>query len=301
MFPQVLNVMGEASTGFNQFYGMSSVPASLQDELAMYQYTSETPHLLIGWGRLMGSIGLEDATIASPIAMQSLINTTFGGLGTLTLDLTDMAIEGANYLINAIAPVDVPTYREKMVGERPYTEDIISGVTGMDAESLPMLRVFLLKDDYGTSMNKVYRKWETLEKQKQRYDRLIENGQVDAAYRAMPDKDWNLYWYLKECVDIRNTFGPANSLIRTFRDTPYLSPAEKGYWIKEIEKERGRLARETLVFIKMYEAGLTPEVLTEQYYLNNGLSSELKAKVKLLDEEFGKYIAQTRANNAAKE
>ena len=299
MFPQVLNVMGEASTGFNQFYGMSSVPASLQDELAMYQYTSETPHLLIGWGRLMGSIGLEDATIASPIAMQSLINTTFGGLGTLTLDLTDMAIEGANYLINAIAPVDVPTYREKMVGERPYTEDPISRVTGMDAESLPMLRVFLLKDDYGTSMNKVYRKWETLEKQKKRYDRLIENGQVDAAYRAMPDKDWNLYWYLKECVDIRNTFGPANSLIRTFRDTPYLSPAEKGYWIKEIEKERGRLARETLVFIKMYEAGLTPEVLTEQYYLNNGLSSELKAKVKLLDKEFGEYIAQTRANNAA--
>lgn len=301
MFPQVLNVMGEASTGFNQFYGMSSVPASLQDELAMHQYTSETPHLLIGWGRLMGSIGLEDASIASPIAMGSLINTTFGGLGTLTLDLTDMAVEGANYLINAIAPVDVPTYREKMVGERPYTEDIISRVTGMDAESLPMLRVFLLKDDYGTSMNKVYRKWETLEKQKQRHDRLIENGQVDAALRAMPDKDWNLYWYLKECVDIRNTFGPANSLIRTFRDTPYLSPAEKGYWIKEIEKERGRLARETLVFIKMYEAGLTPEALMEQYYLNYGLSSELKAKVKLLDKEFGEYIAQTRANNAAKE
>ena len=294
IFPQLLNITMEARTGYNQFYGIDVVPSSLQDDIAMNQFTSSTPHLCIALGRAMGAVGLGDAWFASPVRTQSIVNTTFGGLGTITLDLTDIALNGLAKVFGAT------TYRDQVVGKRPHGDNWFANTLGVDVDRLPMARVFLQNTDYGKSIGEVYRKWERLKGQKKMYDRLLEAGQPKAALRAMPDKDWDLYWALKETVDIDNTFGPANSLIRTFRDTTHLSPTDKAYWMKEVGDDRARMARETLLFIRMYEAGITPEALWEQALRTGGMSAEFRDKVKGFDKGFEKYVEERNKTRAAK-
>lgn len=294
IFPQLLNITMEARTGYNQFYGIDVVPSSLQDDMAMNQFTSSTPHLCIALGRAMGAVGLGDASFASPIRTQSIVNTTFGGLGTITLDLLDIAWNGLAKVAGAT------TYRDQVVGKRPHGDNWFANTLGVDVDRLPMARVFLQNTDYGKSIGEVYRKWERLKGQKKMYDRLLEAGQPKAALRAMPDKDWDLYWTLKETADIDNTFGPANSLIRTFRDTTHLSPTDKAYWMKEVGDDRARMARETLLFIRMYEAGLTPEALWEEALRIGGMSAEFKQKVKGFGKGFEKYVEERSKTRAAK-
>ena len=300
MFPQVLNVMGEASTGYNQFYGMDVVPMSLQDEAPMNQFTVATPHILIGWGRAMDKIGLGETWLASPMRVQSIINTTFGGMGTLTLDMANLAFLGINEFWDLVLPGDQRPYREKVMGKRPYTEDWFSDIMHVDAEQFPIARTFLLKNDYGTSINDVYRKLETLDKKKSHYDKLMDSGMTEAANRAMPEKDRELYFILKDEIKVRQAFEDANGIIRDFRDSPHLSGAEKGYWMNEVQRERGRLARETLVFVKMYEAGLTPETLSEQEELSAEQCRELKGKIKELEGFFGNRMEQKRQEEILK-
>ena len=293
MFPQALNIFAEWQTGYKQFYGMDSVPASLSKYRAMDQYTSLTPHLCIAWGRAMGAMGLGDRRIASPVAVQSLIDTTFGGLGTMTLDLIDMAWNGLTWTLDAMTPnTEVKTYRERTKGQAPSKENWVSRHTGIhvNIDKLPMLRVFLQTTDYGKSVNEVYRKWGRLKKQKAVCDTLAENGQLEAAIRAMPQKDWDLYHILKITVDIDQTIGDENRMVRTFRDTTHLDAAEKAYWTDIAEHDRWRMAREALVFIKLWDAGATPDALLEEAEKSYGMSGELKEKLKVLDKAFEKHV-----------
>jgi hypothetical protein len=70
--------------------------------------------------------------------------------------------------------------------------------------------------------------------------------------------------------------------------------------MNEVQRERGRLARETLVFIKMYEAGLTPEALSEQEGLSAEQRRELKGKIKELEGFFGNRMEQKRQEEILK-
>ena len=179
-------------------------------------------------------------------------------LGTLTLDLLDFAIDNAAFLFG------LETYREQVKGERPHSDSRFAKTLGRDVTNVPLLKSFLLNNDYGASVSEFYDEYNRLEAMKKSYDAEMSAGRPDAALKKFPDKDYHKYVILKDAFDAMNTMKPGNKLYRLVRDSRHLTGEEKGKMLKKISEDRNRYARELMLWSKMYDAGI--EDMLEKTY-----------------------------------
>ena len=299
--PQVVNILTEWMTGYNIFYGSSVVPVGEQDEANEMQFDSDSYHLTIGIARMFSAIGLDYAPLTSPRRIDSMVNTTFASLGTLVLDTTDMIWDTVSYLAGH------ETYRERIKGQRAHGDSKFAQVTNRDMTEFPVLRSFLVKDDYGKSVNEFYREHERLQKKYKQYKYYMELGEADLAAKSMNQEDLYKYAVFDEAFDAYESMKASNSAYRSIRDNKYLTGEQKNAWMRQISKSRNRLAREVMLWSKMYDAGV-PQMLqgtydlyerqeglfadsesyTERYNMIIDMSGDLKPKMKQISAEIKK-------------
>jgi hypothetical protein len=107
----------------------------------------------------------------------------------------------------------------------------------------------------------------------------------------------------------------SNAAYRAIRDSRYLTSEQKNQWMKQIARARNKLARETVLWSKMYDAGI-PQMLQGKYDMYEqqqglfensesyadrykeivNLSSDLKPKMKVVNDSV-KQLAVEKSKN----
>lgn len=262
LMPQVMSIATEAIWGKNWFYGTDVVPLVEQDLSPDLQFDANSYHLTIFMAKMVNDLGLSNVpgfgVLASPRRSESLINTTFASLGTLTLDMIDLAWDTTAFLTGK------ETYREEVKGERPRSDSRFAKTLGRDVTNVPLLKSFLLNNDYGASVSEFYDEYNKLEAMQKSYNAEMAAGRPEAALKKFPEKDYRKYVIYKDAFDAMNTMKPGNKLYRMVRDSRHLTGEEKGRMLKQISADRNRYARELMLWSKMYDAGI--EDMLEKTY-----------------------------------